>query len=74
MSEFADFLAPFDAQTFRADYYGKRPLHIRREGGARPLNWRRFNDVLAIAPPLVIAQPALERAFDVLEATLDAIE
>ncbi len=31
-------------------------------------------DVLAIAPPLVIAQPALERALDVLEASLDAIE
>jgi lysine-specific demethylase/histidyl-hydroxylase NO66 len=50
MSEFADFLAPFDAESFRAEYYGKRPLHIRRDGGASPLNWRRFNDVLAIAP------------------------
>jgi ribosomal protein L16 Arg81 hydroxylase len=50
MSAFADFLAPFDAAAFRADYYGKRPLHIRREGGAAPLNWRRFNDALAIAP------------------------
>jgi ribosomal protein L16 Arg81 hydroxylase len=50
MSDFADFLAPFDAETFRAEYYGKRPLHIRREGGAAPLNWRRFNDVLGIAP------------------------
>jgi ribosomal protein L16 Arg81 hydroxylase len=50
MSAFADFLAPFDAESFRAEYYGKRPLHIRREGGAAPLDWRRFNDALAIAP------------------------
>ncbi len=50
MSEFADFLAPFGAETFRTEYYGKRPLHIRRDGGARPLDWQRFNAVLGIAP------------------------
>ena len=28
--EFPDFLTPFDANTFRAQYYGKRPVHISR--------------------------------------------
>jgi ribosomal protein L16 Arg81 hydroxylase len=50
--DFAQFIAPFDAAKFRAEYLGKRPLHIRREaqGGARLLPWRRFNEVLAITP------------------------
>lgn len=49
---FAEFIAPFDTGTFRSQVYGKRPLHIRREGQARPdlLTWSRFNDVLAITP------------------------
>jgi ribosomal protein L16 Arg81 hydroxylase len=50
--EFADFIAPFDAATFRAQYYGIRPAHIPRERHERPdiLNWARFNEVLAITP------------------------
>jgi len=48
--EFADFIAPFDAADFRAQYYGNRPVHIQRNGGSRPLNWSRFNEVLAITP------------------------
>jgi lysine-specific demethylase/histidyl-hydroxylase NO66 len=49
--EFAEFLAPFDAGTFRSQYYGRQPLHIRRNGaGAALLPWRRFNEVLAITP------------------------
>jgi len=31
-------------------------------------------DVVAISPPLVIERTQLERAFDILEATLDGIE
>jgi ribosomal protein L16 Arg81 hydroxylase len=49
--EFAEFLAPFDAGTFRSQYFGKQPLHIRRKGaGASLLPWRRFNEVLALTP------------------------
>jgi lysine-specific demethylase/histidyl-hydroxylase NO66 len=49
--EFAEFLAPFDAGTFRSQYYGRQPLHIRGNGaGAALLPWRRFNEVLAITP------------------------
>ncbi len=52
MMEFADFIAPFDVGTFCAQYYGNRPLHIRRDGAARPniLSWTRLNEVLAITP------------------------
>jgi len=50
--EFADFIAPFDAAIFRAQYYGKQAVHIRRDGHSRPdiLDWARFNAVLAITP------------------------
>jgi bifunctional lysine-specific demethylase and histidyl-hydroxylase NO66 len=49
--EFAEFLAPFDAATFRSQYYGRQPLHLGRNGaGAGLLPWRRFNEVLAITP------------------------
>jgi bifunctional lysine-specific demethylase and histidyl-hydroxylase NO66 len=48
---FAEFIAPFDAATFRAEYYGKRPVHIRKDGaGAALLSWPRFNEVLALTP------------------------
>ncbi len=49
---FADFIAPIDVPTFRSQYYGKRPLHIRREGRAAAplLPWARFNEVLALTP------------------------
>jgi bifunctional lysine-specific demethylase and histidyl-hydroxylase NO66 len=49
---FADFIAPFDPQTFQAEYFGKRPLHVSREGAQRAglLSWTRFNEVLAITP------------------------
>ncbi len=52
MMDFANFIAPFDVGTFRSQYYGNRPVHIRREGQSRPdvLNWKRFNEVLAITP------------------------
>ncbi len=52
MTDFAGLLAPFDAQTFRTQYFGKRPLHIRREAAGRPtvLTWQRFNEVLGITP------------------------
>ena len=49
--DFAEFLAPFDAGTFRSQYYGKQPLHVRRNGaGSGLLPWQRFNDVLALTP------------------------
>jgi ribosomal protein L16 Arg81 hydroxylase len=52
MSTFADFIAPFDPVEFQSQYYGKRPLHIRRAGsaGENPLPWKRFNEALAITP------------------------
>ena len=52
MMDFAALIAPFDADTFRAQYFGKRPLHIRREAAGRPavLGWQRFNEVLALTP------------------------
>ena len=52
MTDFAGFIAPFDADTFRAQYYGKRPVHIRHEaaGASDILSWQRFNEVLAITP------------------------
>jgi len=49
--EFADFIDPFDAASFRTQYYGNRPVHIQRKvGGASLLSWQRFNEVLAITP------------------------
>ena len=49
--DFAEFLAPFDAGTFRSQYYGKHPLHVRRNGaGSGLLPWQRFNEVLALTP------------------------
>jgi ribosomal protein L16 Arg81 hydroxylase len=50
MRDFAGLIAPFDANTFRAQYFGKRPLHVRRDtSGPAVLSWRRFNEVLGIA-------------------------
>lgn len=50
--EFADFIAPFDAGRFQAEFFGRRPLHIRRDGhrGADVLDWARLNAALAITP------------------------
>ncbi len=50
--QFADFIAPFDAASFRTQYFGKLPLHIRNDRGNRPslLPWPRFNEVLALTP------------------------
>jgi bifunctional lysine-specific demethylase and histidyl-hydroxylase NO66 len=48
--DFAAFIAPFDAGEFRAQYYGNRPLHIRREGRTGVLGWTRFNEVLGLTP------------------------
>ena len=52
MTNLAEFIAPFDVAEFRAKYYGRIPVHIRREAHGRPgiLGWRRFNEVLAITP------------------------
>ena len=49
--EFAEFLAPFDAGTFRAQVFGQRPLHVRAgAAGTALLPWKRFNEVLALTP------------------------
>jgi len=50
--EFSDFIAPFDAASFRTQYFGRLPVHIPRNGGSRPslLPWSRFNEVLALTP------------------------
>lgn len=50
--EFAQFIAPLDPVSFRADCFGRRPVHVRGGGSARSglLPWKRFNEVLAIAP------------------------
>jgi hypothetical protein len=50
--QFAEFIAPFDAAAFRADCYGRRPLHIQGSGHGRPeiLDWARFNRALAVTP------------------------
>jgi hypothetical protein len=50
--QFADFIAPFDAGTFRSQYFGQRPVHIAAKGNGRRslLPWTRFNEVLAITP------------------------
>ena len=51
MTAFADFIAPFDAKSFRADYYGKKPLHLRANAQRENiLTWQRLNEVLAITP------------------------
>src|SRR5829696_6712755 len=44
---FSEFLAPFDANTFRTQYFGKRPVHISRDA-ERLLSWQRLNEVLGI--------------------------
>ncbi|MBX3702883.1 MAG: hypothetical protein KF822_03845 [Steroidobacteraceae bacterium] len=50
--QFADFIAPFDAAAFRADHFGKRPLHVRGDVRRRPeiFDWARFNEALAVTP------------------------
>jgi ribosomal protein L16 Arg81 hydroxylase len=50
--QFAEFIAPFDAGTFRSQYFGQRPLHIQTKSDGRRslLPWARFNEVLAITP------------------------
>lgn len=50
--DFAQFIAPFDPGRFRAEFYGKQPVHIRGAGGPRAalLPWSRFNEVLALTP------------------------
>lgn len=52
MMDFASFIAPFDADSFRSQHFGQRPVHIRRAaaGDLRVLNWQRFNEVLGILP------------------------
>ncbi len=50
--QFADFIAPSDAASFRNQYYGKKPLHFPNPDAGRPslLPWARFNEVLALTP------------------------
>lgn len=49
--EFAEFLAPFDAGTFRSRVFGQRPLHVQGgKAGTALLPWQRFNEVLALTP------------------------
>ena len=50
--DFAQFIAPFDPAAFRAQYFGREPLHIRGESPQRRalLPWARFNEVLALTP------------------------
>ncbi|HEY6644739.1 cupin domain-containing protein [Povalibacter sp.] len=52
MKDLAGFIAPFDADTFRSQYFGRRPVHIRREAAGRSaiLCWQRFNELLGITP------------------------
>ena len=52
MTDFASFIAPLAADEFRAQYFGKRPIHIRRDlaGRAPVLDWQRFNQVLGLTP------------------------
>jgi ribosomal protein L16 Arg81 hydroxylase len=52
MTDLASFLAPMDAGTFRSQYFGRRPVHIRREMRGQPgiLSWSRFNEVLGLTP------------------------
>src|SRR5262249_31161338 len=50
--KFAEFIAPFDSGKFRAEYFGKRPLHISagKDSRALALGWKRFNELLGVAP------------------------
>lgn len=52
MISFADFIAPFDPDEFKAHYYGRKPLHIARRGAPfeNPLPWKRFNQILDLTP------------------------
>ena len=52
MTELAGFVAPMDADTFRSQYFGLRPVHIRHETRGQPpiLSWSRFNEVLGLTP------------------------
>lgn len=49
MSDFASLIAPFPADRFFAEIYGRRHLHIPASAGARRmLDWARVNALLAI--------------------------
>lgn len=52
MLNFTDFIAPIDPVEFKSLYYGKKPLHIRRQSGTfkNPMPWQRFNEVLGLTP------------------------
>jgi bifunctional lysine-specific demethylase and histidyl-hydroxylase NO66 len=52
MTRFADFIAPFDVAEFRSRHFGRRPLYIPANGRpfANPLPWKRFNELLELAP------------------------
>ncbi|MGE0595728.1 MAG: cupin domain-containing protein [Hyphomonadaceae bacterium] len=52
MTDFASFIAPLRPDEFMADYFGKRPVHIRRGDAPAPdvLPWGRFNDILSLTP------------------------
>lgn len=48
--DFAAFIAPLPVETFMAEHFGKRPVHIQAADPAarRPLGWDRLNKLLAI--------------------------
>ena len=56
MTDFARLIAPFDADTFRAQYFGKRPLHVRREASGLPAKM-----LVAVSPQVVYGFAARSR-------------
>lgn len=51
MDSFADLLAPITPQQFFAEVWGKAPLHIPAQPGARQdiLSWDRLNEMLSVS-------------------------
>lgn len=53
--QFAEFIAPMPVEQFMADFYGRRPLHLKADGdsGARrrqSFSWARLGELLEILP------------------------
>lgn len=51
--DFARFIAPMSAETFRRDYYQRRPLHLKGADGSgeerrRIIDWARLNALLSV--------------------------
>ena len=48
--DFRSLIAPFDADRFVTEVYGRRPLHVPGEGRHRiAFGWERMNDLLGLA-------------------------